>query len=839
MLPFSSLKVVELTEGVGGPFCGELLAGAGAEVVKIEPSDGDWTRTAGPFPSGTPNIEASALFLALNAGKESCCLDWRDAIGKQDIERLVCWADVVIYDKEHYPELDSARIRQLNPAVISVSITDFGKAGPYASFLAEPITLMALGGITFLNGVPNRPPLNIPGYHADFMAGINAFTAVAAALTRGAVQRDLRGEDIDVSAFESVAANAELATTMYAFLGATRSRFYGRQPWGIQGQLMPCKDGSVVIHPGRAAFLAAMIGRPDVIDSPLFQDGYYRLEHADEFIGILLPWFAERTRAEVMAEAEAYRLPFGSVATIDELLKDEHLAASGAFHSIEHPEVGTIEYVRPPLGFHEPEALSRPPLLGEHNGRIGALGAVRATTQMNANSPPVDKVAPLAGIRIVDLSWVWAGPTCTRILADLGAEVIKIESPQRPDSIRALIPADNLDWPDYWNHGGSFAEHNLGKLGVSLNLADPRGRDLFLNLVAKSDIVVESFTPRVMEQFGLTYEALEAINPRLIMLSMSGYGHAGPKRDRAAYGHSLEAESGITSTIGYVGGPPLKSGLAYTDQLSGELAAGCVLAALCERARTGRGRWIDFAELNVGLAFVSPNILAIQLNGRLPLRVENLHPDFSPHGIYPCRGHERWVAIAITSESQWHTLCNLIEEPGWARAAEFRSASARRNKVVEDALARWTSKLDPDTAMFKLQVAGIPAGRVSDGRDLLMDPHLNARSFFQDVDNQAYGVRPFGRRLGVTFELTEMLARGPAPAFGQDTRRVFTEIVGLGAAELLDLERGGIVGGDLGGVRPRVTMPMQMLVQEGALASIDPLYREVSARRVRNPGGVL
>lgn len=377
-------------------------------------------------------------------------------------------------------------------------------------------------------------------------------------------------------------------------------------------------------------------------------------------------------------------------------------------------------------------------------------------------------------IRVIDLTSMWAGPLCTRVLADLGAEVIKIESPRRPDGTRG--------------NPGYFAWLNGNKLGVTLDLSLPLAKECFKRLVALSDIVVENFSPRVMPNFGLDFAALKGINQSLIMLSMPAYGSEGPYANYVSFGPGLEASSGLASLTGEDTGPPLLSGGAYADPVAGLHGVVAVLAALRHRRRTGEGQWIELAQREA-LSQMYGEAFVLAARGVDVTRSGNRHPGMAPHGCYRCGGDDRWIAVAVRSEAEWHRFCGTIGRE-WL-ATDPRFADLRDRKANEDDLdqeiedvTRW---MDDREAVQLLQQAGVPAGMVMDGRGLMEDPHLSESGFLQrffDVEGKPYDLPGLpGKMIGMGE------TRSPAPRLGEHNREVLGGLLGLSDSKILQSEQ--------------------------------------------------
>ena len=440
---------------------------------------------------------------------------------------------------------------------------------------------------------------------------------------------------------------------------------------------------------------------------------------------------------------------------------------------------------------------------------------------------------PLEGIKVIDLAQVFAGPACTRILADLGAEVLRFESPRRHDVTRSLIITDN-DGLDHPHHRACyFVIRNAGKKEMVIDLAQDAGRAVMLKLVATADVVVESFTPRVMEQFGLNYAALRSVKPDLIMCSLSGYGQSGPMRDFGAYGMSLEPASGISSITGYAGGPPIRSGLSFTDPHSGFIAAGAILTALYYRRRTGKGQFIDLSEQEAAIPIMAAAILEAEWNGRVPDRQGDRSVYAAPQGCYRCEGDDRWAVISVTGDDEFERLAAAIGHPEWTSDARFASAAGRRqhHDELDAAISEWTSARDHYDVMHTLQAAGVKAAPVLDGKEALFDPQFAARHEYDVVDQPLLGKRPVQRHLAAKFTRFEAKAKGPAPLLGQHNEEVLTEL-GYSPEEIAALrEQGVIAEAPKWPVPPQfismaLKLPYDKFRENGTLLRIEPDYRE-------------
>jgi len=441
---------------------------------------------------------------------------------------------------------------------------------------------------------------------------------------------------------------------------------------------------------------------------------------------------------------------------------------------------------------------------------------------------------PLSGIRVLDLTQVYAGPTCTRILADLGAEVIKLEGLKRVDIVRNFIIADNNSKDDYWNHAGYFQWRNAGKKSLTLDWSDDEAIELLKRLVPMCDVVAESFTPHVMEARGLGYESLKALREDIIMISLSGYGQDGPWRDYSGYGMGLEPASGMSSITGYAGGDPLRTGISFTDPYSGIVGAGAVLAALHYRRRTGKGQYIDLSEQEAAIPVVGYALMDYAMNGRMPQRMGNRSGWYAPQGCYRCAGDDNWLVITVRNDAEWQTFCEATDRPEWADEPRFADVLGRfQNHDELDALiTSWTQGQDHIEAMNLLQCAGVIAAAVLNPKQVLQDRHMRERGFFETVEHTGVGPKPMPRQLGARFSAFETDARGPAPKLGEHNRDVLQGLLGLSDGEIASLEERKVIGDTpelalpLDVMRMFVQMPTTTYLNMGALAAIEPDYRK-------------
>jgi len=408
---------------------------------------------------------------------------------------------------------------------------------------------------------------------------------------------------------------------------------------------------------------------------------------------------------------------------------------------------------------------------------------------------------PLEGIRVLDLTTSWAGPWCTKVLGDLGADVIKIEAVQAYDLTRGPIARE--DWRAYARRGAerpyeradTFLKPNRNKRGITLNLKDARGVDLFRRLAAASDVVAENYATGEMERFGLGFEALRALNPRLVLLRMPAIGADGPERDYVGFGSTLELLSGITELTGYAGGPPMKSGFWYGDPISGVHAAAAVMMALLEREATGEGQVVEVAQLETLTGFAADAILHYATNGETYDRIGNRDLVAAPQGCFPTSEADSWITISVRNAGEWRRLAALIGRADWAGDPALESAESRRERSdeIEAAVETWTRTRDQSTATRELEAAGVTCGPVYLNRQIFEDEHVRARGFFEDVTHPVAGTHEYPASAWL-LDGARLPTRRPAPLLGQHNREVLSELLGLDDATLSALEADAVIG---------------------------------------------
>jgi len=435
----------------------------------------------------------------------------------------------------------------------------------------------------------------------------------------------------------------------------------------------------------------------------------------------------------------------------------------------------------------------------------------------------------MEGIRVVEMGQLIAIPAATKLLADMGAQVIRIESCSRLELYRATSLYENSADGDYWNRAANFYEQNRNKLGLTLDLSRPRGVETLKELIAVSDVFAENFTPRVMRNFGLEYSNLRRLKPDLIMVSSTGYGHTGPWSEFGAIGYSTEAASGLTHITGYKDGPPALPEIPYADYTAAEHTAFAVTAALLYRARTGVGQFIDVSHSETLSSTVPEALMDYAVNGRTFERMGNRHPEMAPHGCYPCRGNDRWIVMAIATDAEWTSLCHTLDASDWLLDSRFADAPSRRthHDELDRLISEVTHLWDHYELMHQLQAAGVACGAVLDGRELLFDPHLRARSFYRTQIHDASTGMPPLPYAGAPFKMLETTESSvcPAPLMGEHNRDMLSGLLGMPESTLQTLESDGIIGyGPVSHLEPTI-VPLEDQKRQGGILDYDPDFK--------------
>ncbi len=822
------LRVLECGDFVAAPYAATILGHLGADVVKVEPPEGDSNRRRGPYPDGRAGIETGGLHLYLDQAKRGIVLDLDTDAGRAALRRLAAAADILLASgpvetlQRHGLTYDAPR--DANPSLIVVTVTPSGidaPAGPTGPGpMRELCDLAASGWLSMSPGAledADLPPLKPFGQQAHFQSGIQAAIAALGALaardTHGA------GQHVDLSVQAAIASEMESGLTHYTYNGRVASRLGTRifGPWGM----VQLADGILfvlTVTEDDWARLLAFLGNPDWAGSPLFADRLVRAENNDALLSLIEAELAGRTVHDTYVALQKMRIPSAPISEMKNLLDHPHLKARGFWEDSDHPVAGRWTFPGAQWKFSATpwQADRRAPLLGEHTDEVmqewdvrrgqagerstiaaGAGAAPRVAALPRQRQPAPDSQPatsnsrlPLAGVRVADFTWVWAGPMATMQLAHLGADVIKVESSGRLDTVRATPPFwEGVRNPD---RSAYFNQYNQGKRALRLNLKHPAAKELAYELVRRSDIVVDNFSAGAMERMGLGYDTLRRIKPDIIQMSMASHGQTGPIAGYVAYGPTQVPMMGLAALTGYPGGGPREVGLSYGDPNAGLHAACAILAALAHRRRTGEGQSIDMSQWEAALPLVVEGLLTYQMTGAPPPRMGNRDQFEAPQGVFRCRGDDEWVAVSCWSDDEWHNLARAIGRSDLADdpALATRAGRKTREAEMETAIAAWTVDHTRDEAARALQAAGVAAAAVARTSEVVTDPVLAARDFWVELPHPEVGAR---RHAGIPwrFSATPLAVRRPAPTFGQHTDEVLGEVLELSDAQISRLREEG------------------------------------------------
>ena len=788
--PLAGVRVAEFGSGRALAYCGKLFADFGADVVKIEPTGGDPDRRMPPLVDVGGGATESALFAWMNTRKASVTV--ADGYAAR-LAEIAAGVDVVV-DARHGAWDDPSpagheSLRAANPGLSIISLSWFGISGPYKDFAGADAVVRALAGL--VRGVgPAEAPIMLAEHQSYLPGALTAFSAALAALIAGGPGRRFEVSLHDANALVGEFQDAVTTQTGFEEMRWGRNHFFPVFPTGVY----PTKDGWL----GVTAFSADqwrgfcdMLGMTELVDQPGFATANERLIVGDELDEIIAERLAVRTAREWADMAIARRVPLVVTPSMADLLASPVHRAHAAFGEV---RIGAARFEAPVL----PQKLTATPPAAA--GVAPLAGAQSESWRPSPAQPRPARVSvgalPLEGLRVIDLTMGWAGPVGTRQVADLGAEVIKVEGRAYPDWWRGAdysdegIAAFGYEKPLYFNWV------NRNKTGITLDLTRPEGVKLLLGLVETADAVVENYGTGVLEGFGLSYDAFRAVRPDIVMMSMPAFGVASPWAQTRAYGSTLEHAAGLPNVTGWPDDPPTMNHIAYGDPIGGLSACPALLTALLHRLRTGEGQFIDLAQVECLFPLIAPWLIEQAVTGATPPRTGNRHPHFVPHGCFPCEGDDAWVVIAVTDDAAWRALCGAIGRADLAADAGLATAAGRRARedALEAAIAAWTRGRSPDAAMEALQAVGVAAGAARGLVEMVLyEPHLMARGYWQEVERPHMDFpqqpSPAFREEGRPYPI-----RRHAPTLGQSSREVLGRILGVGEAELDALEAAAIIG---------------------------------------------
>ena len=769
------LRVVEFSTGLAGAYCGWLLGEMGAEVLV----------TAGGAPAG----DADPLVLAMGYYAKA-----KHKVSSEALVAAITGADLVITD-------DAARLKALagcsladlakrQPGTVFGVTSVFGLTGPLAGVPAVPLDAQAAAGVAWALGEPGRPPLSIPPGVLDCQAG--AHLAAACLMARRAGPGPDGARIVDIALADVLAHYVGVNCRFYIHHGMTWRR-EGRRAADSGGAypfvILPCADGAVCLsgrtRPEWQRFVEAM-GSPAWSQEPRYQKlRAMGQQYPDEVDALVMPWLAERTKAEIEVIADRFRLTIAPLRDLGEVLATPQLAHRDFLREWTF-EGRTL--LGPGLPFRAGE------VRGDAQGPdLAPRMLARAGARRSAGGNQ-----PLAGLRVLDLGWVWSAPQVGSMLAQLGAEVIKVEHRARPDNSRlsgAIIRDGQRIEGQTMDMSPMFHQINKGKLGITLNLKEPDGVAVLKQLAATSDIVLENMSAGSVERSGIGYDTLRVENPGLIMIALSGAGQFGPASDMRTYAPTMSSYVGLESMVGYPGELPTGAlNFAIGDPNAAVHALAALFAALEQREASGRGCYIDLSQTEALFSTLTPYVLQAQIEGGQPPPMGNQHPTMAPHGIYPAAGNDCWLTIAVRDDRDWAALSALAAGQDWAGADRYATAAGRiaERAALDTALSVWTVGYDRDQLVANLRNARIPASPVNDIDGLWADPQVAARGMADVVELPGLGAEVLFRSPW-TVSGIDITTGTRGPVIGEHNEVVLRGLIGLSAEAYAKLDAAGVI----------------------------------------------
>ncbi|MBI4767304.1 MAG: CoA transferase [Deltaproteobacteria bacterium] len=808
----NNLKVLEFAQEVSGPYCGKLFADLGAEVIKVETPEGDPSRNYGPFPDDQAHPEKSALFLYLNTNKQGVVLDLNSEGGRDRFGKLVQWADILI---DNHPAdvleksgFDWIQLQRLNPGLIYISITPYGRTGPRAKVKGGELTVSHGGALANLLAARSAdislPPVKMGGFFAAYHGGLTAALAGLALFLGQQGTGTARMVDISLEEVMLSLVSPVVASTRYH--GTTWSRVPDRPP--AMGR-METSDGYVVLgaaddHHFRA--FRELMGKPEWAASDRWDDRYYRLNHLMDIAPMMEAWMKKQKKDDIHHRAAKAKIPIGPFNTAADLMVNEQYQARGYFIEIEHPLAGKNTYPGWPYQMTaSPPGINRPaPLLGQHNKEIFESGrelpkkivTAATTTDISKSSR-----LPLEGTRVLDFSWVWAGPYGCRALAELGAEVIKIEGHKRSDLTRRSVVwplQDSVPTKVRPNQGLGNITVNLNKKSLTLDLSKPGGVRIARRLTALSDLVIDNMRPGAMDKLGLGYEELKKVRKDIIVATLSSRGYGGPHTDYLGFATIHQAVGGVAYISGHPESHPTHGTPGDADLMNGLTLAYACLAALNHRSKTGEGQFIDFSQCEGVSSLMGETLLGYAMTGRIQERMGNRHPFYCPHNVYRCWGVDRWLALEIHSDREFTLLAQIISRPELAGDSRFVDQTSRKQNENElDCLIEsWTSQRDRDWMVKEFSQAGLAASPSREARDVYADPHFRQRNAFLSIEHPEIGHLEI---LDTPWKISGLQKPNRhAPLLGEHNDYVLKELLGMSDDEIQELQEKDIIMGESG-----------------------------------------
>ena len=783
----SHIRVIELGD-IPASYMTRLLADLGADVIKVEPPNGDPNRLLPPFAGNIEDPERSLTFINANTNKRSIVLELENSEADRGIfAKLIASAQLLVEATSlgYLVGLGftDERLRADFPDLAVVSITPFGRTGPYRNYKGSDAIANATGGFLFGQGDDKKGQCTAPSHLAYQVAACVAATLGLAAVRHA--QLTGAGQRIDVSLQEALTFTNSSSVARYARENRLERRPGAKNYGGAGTNIYRCKDGRYVHFTTNMPHMWREFAQNWMSGSFLagaeWENSKYRDAHSEEVSKAFAEFIGQFGADEFANEAQRRHLAAAPLNTVGEFVRCEQVRSRQWLQEIEHPVIGRYTAPGFPMRLSlTPMRIRRPaPLLGQHQGEIlaelkdpPAKGPGKIADQQQAQRPMLD------GLRMADLTQQYAGPLGTTILAYYGVEVVKIET--------NVIPSKERE-------AAVHADMNRGKLGCTINLRHEKGKELFQQLVSVSDVVVDNFSSGVLERLGFSFDVLQKINPRIVQAVMPGWGLGGPLKSWVAWGWQLLAYNGIMRLWGYPDSPmESRCKIAWPDRVGAATMTLGVLAALEYQRRTGQGQFIEAGMLEAQGAMMGPAILDYTVNNRdwdaMGYR-EVLGEVYAPYGCYPCRGEDNWIIIVCKTDAEWQSMVQLIGKSSWAGQEKFSTKKGRKEyrDEIDSNLAQWTRKWTPRQAFRLLQEAGVAAGIPMSGEDLYYDIHLRARGHIVETNAEPWGVITHHGLPGIP-SLSYASAARPAPWIGANNDQVFGKILGLSAEKIEELK---------------------------------------------------
>jgi crotonobetainyl-CoA:carnitine CoA-transferase CaiB-like acyl-CoA transferase len=785
-LPLDGLRVVDMAADKA-ELCGRLLADLGADVVRVEPVDGAASRSRPPF-----HGDHSLYFEVRNFNKRSAFVDLRSEAGRTRLIGLLARADVWIETTRPgslgQVGLDPVEVQGRFPHLIVASITDFGQTGPYRDYEATDDVLVAMGGEIFRSGVVGKPPLLVPGSFAYDVSGV--ISAFAVLCARWQQRASGQGQHLDVSMLECVAQVSDWSLPNYSAMALSAQPYTEvRAGSGIVYPLYPCADGYVrlvILSPRQWHAMRDWLGNPELLRDPHWDTLLGRMSIQEDILDPLYEkLFSTMGMSELSAEGQRRGIVMTPVMHPRAVLETEHYKVRRSFFEVELEggtrgtmASGMLELDGKRVGYRHPA-----PTPGQHDVEVEASWPERDPPAAGNSTAPR---LPLAGLRVVDFGHGGVGVEGASMLAQYGADVIKIESRTYPDFIRLVAGSEMSP---------SFASTSRSKESLGINIKTPEGIELIKELISQSDVVIENNSTGTMDELGLGYDALSAVNPGIVMVSSQLMGSTGPWSDWLGYGPSTRPAGGMTWLWNFPDGdPPPGAAVIFPDHLVGRLGAVAALAGLARRERTGRGAHFEAAQVEVVLGMMAQYFLKESLDPGSVQPLGNRREQGAPWGVYQCAGEERWCVITCRHDEDWANLRRALGDPDWAARAELSTAAGRHehHDNIDQQISAWTATRSDRAAMETLQSFGVPAGMMMYASDEPDDPHLQARGYLVHIDQPGIGplILEGPAFYGSAMDRPVITA---APALGEHTRPIARGLLGLSDERIDELISAGIL----------------------------------------------